>query len=95
MANKYHVTSLDNFELDTESQTYQVSVEVDSLDYITLEFGDSFSLRFNYNQAEKIEAALKTARYLIQDQNIDSAHRSIDNSDNTVTRWNPNDPRNW
>jgi len=93
--NKYHVTSLDTFELDTETQTYNVNVEVDSFEFITIEIGDSFSLRFNYDQAEKIESVLKSARHLIQDMHIDNAGRSIKNLHEQPSDWNPSDPTNW
>ena len=95
MANKYHVTNLDNFNLETDGQNYNVNVTVDSLDFITLEFGSSFSIRVNYNEAEKIESVLKTARYLIQDQHIDNAGKSMKQSNDTPDNWNPSDPTNW
>ena len=95
MANKYHVTNLDNFNLDTDGQVYNVNVTVDSLDFITLEFGSSFSIRINYNEAEKIESVLKTARYLIQDQTIDKAGKVLLDKDERPKDWNPNDPSNW
>jgi ribonucleotide reductase beta subunit family protein with ferritin-like domain len=96
MANKYHVTKLDPIKLETESQVYETTVEVDSLDYISLQFGESFSLRFNYNQAEKLEEQLKTARYIIQDQAHANTGKPVterprDDSD----AWEPNDPANW
>ncbi len=93
--NKYHVTNLDSFNLATESQTYNVNVTVDSLDFITLEFSSSFSIRFDYNESEKIESVLKTARYLIQDQNIDRAGKTLSGDNKTSKTWNPNDPKNW
>lgn len=95
MVNKYHVTNLDSFNLDTEGQTYEMIATVDSLDYITLEFGSSFSIRFNYDQAEKLESVLKSARYLIQDNHIDTAGSSISHENEESSDWNPDDPSNW
>ncbi len=93
--NKYRVTNLDTFNLDTEGQTYEMIATVDSLDYITLEFGSSFSIRFNYDQAEKLESVLKSARYLIQDNHIDNAGSTINHVNEESSDWNPNDPSNW
>ena len=96
MANKYHVTKLDNIKFETDSQVYETAVEVDSLDYITLKFGESFSLRFNYNQAEKLEEHLKTARHIIQDQAIDHAGKTLSETpQGGVDEWTPDDPANW
>ena len=95
MASKYQVTNLNQFNIDTESQTYNVKVEVDSLDYITLKFGESFSLRLNYNDAEKIEHVIRDAKYIIQDQNIDRAGQNVANNQSNPRDWNPSDPTNW
>ena len=95
MAKKYKVTKLDDFLFTTDAQTYNVSIEVDSLDYINLNFGDSFSMRINYDAAENMEKALKAARYCIQDQLIDSAGNDLSNSNQPPKDWNPNDPTHW
>ena len=96
MANKYRVTKLDTFELVTESQVYKTTVEVDSLDYITFKFGESFSLRFDYKQAEKLEENLKTARFIIQDQATVSIDEPLTKNSHEISgRREPNDPANW
>lgn len=95
MANKYNITKLDSFSFETDGQTYEVSAEVDSLEYITLQFGESFSLRFNYDSAENLENILKTARHVIQDQIIDTAGKNLKNSSGQVKEWDPNNPSNW
>ncbi len=95
MAKKYEVTKLDDFLFTTDTQSYNVTLEVDSLEYINLNFGDSFSMRINYDSAENMENALRTARYFIQDQMIDNAGKDLKNSSQTPKDWNPNDPSNW
>jgi hypothetical protein len=70
---KYTETKLPTFQLETEGRTLDVENVVDSYDTVTLTFGASFTLRLDYNNIEKLEEALVTARRLIQDQTIDQA----------------------
>jgi hypothetical protein len=78
---KYTETKLATFQLETEGRTLDVENVVDSYDTVTLTFGASFTLRLDYNNIEKLEEALATARRLIQDQTIVQAGEGFTQSE--------------
>jgi hypothetical protein len=65
---KYEVTNLAVTDLVSESMTYEVEVDVDSLCRVDLRFGSSFGLRLDYENLEVLETLLFEARHVLQDR---------------------------
>ena len=77
MANKYKVTKFDSFNFETDQGDYTVSTEVNSLGKITINFGSSFTLSFDYTNAEKLQSVLEYAKNSIENDAIDQAGNSF------------------
>ena len=95
---KYTETQLDQFDLDSDGNRYNVTSVVDTYNTLTLTFGASFTLRLDYNDIEKFETALLNAKRFLQDQTIDQAGSSVSKSVDPATNdegTSFNDPRTW
>ena len=72
---KYEVTNLAVTDLTSESRTYEVEVDVDSLCRVDVRFGNSFGLRLDYENLEVLETLLFEARHVLQDRYLDEQAR--------------------
>mgnify|MGYP001166333122 CR=1 FL=1 len=88
---KYEVTNLAVTDIVSESGAYPVETNVDSLGYVDVAFGSSFSLRLNYENLERLESLLTEARHVLEERYL-SRNRA---EEDTVEVYNPNDPANW
>lgn len=96
MAKKYKNDSLEDITISSDSRTYDVSTKVDNMGFVTMSFGESFELRLNYNDVEKISNVLNTAKFIVQDNIIQEMDPSIPPyTPNSSKHWNPSDPVNW
>ena len=91
MTNKYKVTNLGKFDLESESSGYNnVEVTVDSLGKIILNF-NSFELQLDYDSIRNLEHVLKTVQRHIEDTIIDQAGKGFDQQKFEFM----DDPSNW
>ena len=89
---KYKDQVISKDTINTERGAYDVTTKVDSLGYTTIELGNSFTLRLDYNNIEKLESILRTAKHKLEDNAIDQAGASpVDASYHD----NPNSPVHW
>jgi hypothetical protein len=89
--NKYEVTNLAVTDVVTESGVYTVETNVDSLGYVDIAFGSSFSLRLNYENVEQLETLLSEARHVLEQRYMSRTRTEED----TIEVYNPNDPSSW
>jgi len=95
MANKYVITNIGKAGIVTESDRYDVTVDVDSLGVATVNFGSSFSLKIGYNDIEILENMLNAARRHLEDQAIDQAGTVARNQPLPFIYKSPDKPENW
>ena len=73
MKNKYKVTKLFETQFQTETETYNLEVSVDSLGHANLTFGSSFSLRLDYNGLDQLATILRECQGYMENEAIDAA----------------------
>jgi hypothetical protein len=73
LKNKYKVTKLFETQFQTETETYNLEVSVDSLGQANLMFGSSFSLRLDYKGLDQLATILKECQGYIENEAIDLA----------------------
>jgi len=96
VTNKYKNTNIGTVELESETNRYYTMVNVDSLGIVELSFASAFSVRLNYNEVEKLESLIVSAKQYIEDQAIDQAGSQIINNDSSEYAYkDPNDPSSW
>lgn len=88
---KYTNKKLTSTTIETESGTYPLEVDIDTLGYITLTFGASFNLRIDYKNIEKLQTILQEAKYKLEEDAIDQASEHL----NHYVYKDPNNPANW
>ena len=96
MAKKYNINNLEDITITSDSMTYNVSTKVDNMGFVTMSFGESFALRLNYKDVEKISQVLKSAKFIVQDDILQEMDPAIPPyTPNSSKDWNPSDPVNW
>ena len=72
---KFKQTILSSFDIETENKVSKIKFVLDSLGYLHIEFGNSFSLKLDYKDIEKFINAFDLTKVHIEDHTLYSDSR--------------------